>query len=139
MSGAVGMTPSVVPPVVRHRQQALDLVTGVRQGLQKVHQTCLMRTSRRDRPGLHRGSARFRAPRSCKVRFTLFTLMPYRSASAAAVAPAMYCSAMRSRSPASNRLSSHLGDGGTDCTANGPLWSPAWTRRSRLTSGVTKP
>jgi hypothetical protein len=47
MSGcAVGMIGSVAPPVVRHRQQALDLITGVRQGLQKVHQTCLMRTVR---------------------------------------------------------------------------------------------
>ena len=36
--GAVGMMGSVAPPVVRHRQQALDLVAGVRQGLQKVHQ-----------------------------------------------------------------------------------------------------
>ena len=35
---------SVAPPVVRHRQQALDLMTGVRQGLQKVHQSSLTRT-----------------------------------------------------------------------------------------------
>ena len=42
---AVGMMDSVAPPVVRHRQQALDLVTGVRQGLQKVHETMLMRTN----------------------------------------------------------------------------------------------
>ena len=36
---------SVAPPVVRHRQQALDLMTGVRQGLQKVRQTVVMRTN----------------------------------------------------------------------------------------------
>ena len=34
---AVGMMGSVASPVVRHRQQTLDLMTGVRQGLQKVH------------------------------------------------------------------------------------------------------
>ena len=32
-------------PDVRHRQQPPNLVTGVRQGLQKVHQTVLMRTN----------------------------------------------------------------------------------------------
>ena len=43
--GAVDMKGgSVAPPLVRHRQQALDLMTGVRQGLQKVHQSSLTRT-----------------------------------------------------------------------------------------------
>jgi len=36
--GAVGIMGSVAPPVLRHRQQALDLMTGVRQSIQKVHQ-----------------------------------------------------------------------------------------------------
>ena len=44
VSGAVGMIISIAPPVVRHRQQAFDLVAGVRQGLQKVHQGAVMRT-----------------------------------------------------------------------------------------------
>ena len=33
-------------PLVGHRQQAPSLPTGVRQGLEKVHQTSLMRTVR---------------------------------------------------------------------------------------------
>lgn len=47
--------------------------------------------------------ARFRAPRACKIRRTLLRLMLYRAAKAAAVTPVKYCSAMCSRSPASNR------------------------------------
>lgn len=83
--------------------------------------------------------ARFRAPCSCKIRRTLLRLMLYRSASAGAVLPVRYCSAMRSGSLAASLPLNHLGDGGTDVTADGPLWSPAAMRRSTLTSGVTKP
>jgi len=43
--GRSARTSSVAPPVVRHSQQALDFMTGVRQGFQKVHETMLMRTN----------------------------------------------------------------------------------------------
>jgi len=35
----------VTPPRLSHRQQPPNFVTGVRQGLQKVHETMLMRTN----------------------------------------------------------------------------------------------
>ena len=46
---AVGMMGSVASPVVRHRQQTLDLMTGVRQGLQKVHPSHLLKRQGQDR------------------------------------------------------------------------------------------
>ena len=65
--------------------------------------------------------ARFRAPRSSKIRRTLLRLMPYRLASAVAVSPAKYRLVMASGSLAASRLLSHLSDGGADWTADGPL------------------
>lgn len=54
------MMGSVAPPVFRHRQQTPNLVTGVRQGLQEVHQDRLMRTAL---PWLSHPHASFEQPR----------------------------------------------------------------------------